>query len=155
MSWLRNTAAGDTPLERVLAHRPNLHDSYRNFYEIFWQQELLPARILELCRLRIAQLHDCRAELARFRPEPKGLESGPALLKRLRNWHREPDFDDTERACLEMAELFVQDPHAISDPLAEAVIAGLGEPGYVAFAEALAILDSSTRIQCALQAEPC
>ncbi len=147
MSWLRNTVPGDTPLDQVLGHRPNLHRSYTDFYELFRKRKLLPSRILELCRLRIAQLHKCSAELAQSRPAELGADCDAAFLRRLGNWHREPEFDDGERACLEMAELFVLDPHAISDELAAAAIKHLGEDGFVAFAEALAMIDSRVRIQ--------
>ena len=154
MSWLRQTLPGDTPLDQVLGHRSNLHRSYQDFYQLFWERELLPPRILELCRLRIAQLYKCRAELAAPSSAALGVECSPQFLRRLANWHREPEFDDGERACLEVAELFVQDPHAISDELASAAIARLGEAGFVALAEALAMIDSRVRIQCMLQVSP-
>ena len=78
----------------------------------------------------------------------------PAILKAAGKLASEPEFDDGERACLEVAELFVQDPHAISDELASAAIARLGEAGFVALAEALAMIDSRVRIQCMLQVSP-
>ena len=42
-------------LEGVLRHRPELLEKYRVFYQSFWQDGLVPRRVLELCRRRVAQ----------------------------------------------------------------------------------------------------
>ena len=58
MSWLatQDDSATAGGLERVLGLRPDLLERYRAFYGALWDEGVLPARLLELCRLRIAGL---------------------------------------------------------------------------------------------------
>ena len=66
MSWLatQDDSATAGGLERVLGLRPDLLERYRAFYGALWDEGVLPARLLELCRLRIAGLDRCEAESA-------------------------------------------------------------------------------------------
>ena len=62
-SWLTSADSESTPFEQVLGHRPELLQSYREFYGALWDRRLLPTSILKLTRLRLAQPHGCDAEL--------------------------------------------------------------------------------------------
>jgi alkylhydroperoxidase family enzyme len=153
VSWLPEQARGETPLDRVFGLRPNLYAAYREFLALFAERRPLDPLLLELCRLLVARIHGCRAELAlRWRPAvAAGLSE--AKVAALELWSAGP-FDDRERACLAFAEMFVRDPHAITDADAAAVARHLGEPGLVALAEALALFDGFARFQVLLGVEP-
>jgi alkylhydroperoxidase family enzyme len=153
MSWLPAQAAGATPLDRVFGLRPNLYESYRGFVALFWERRLVDPLLLELCRLLVARLHGCRSELViRYRPAVEaGLDE--EKVQALARWAEAP-FGPVERICLGFAERFVRDPHSISDTDAAAVVAQLGEPGFVALVEALAIFDGFCRFRLMLGAEP-
>jgi alkylhydroperoxidase family enzyme len=153
MSWLPKQAPGATALDRCFGLRPNLYRSYRKFVGRLWEAPGLDPRWLELCRLRVAQLHGCRSELAlRHRPAvDAGLREDQ--VQALGAWSDGP-FDAAQRACLAFAEMFVRDPHAISDADAAAVVAHLGEPGLIAFIEALAVFDGFCRMRRMLGVEP-
>ena len=114
MTWLPEQAQGETPLDRVFGLRPNLYAAWRDFAALFWERRVLPPRVLELCRLLVARLHGCESELRlRYRP---ALDAGlrEAQVAALGSGD-ESEFDAAERACLRFAEMFVRDPHAISD----------------------------------------
>ena len=149
MSWLAQKEKGD--FDSLFALRPNLYQDYRKFAELFWQKQLLPARILEFCRLRVAGLHGCEAELMRRYRAP----AAPAEeeLTALGGWHGECRFSGLEKACLEIAELFAMDPHAIPDAPVALVREELGDAAVVALMEWLAICDGFCRFQLLLQAE--
>lgn len=66
MSWLHGVHDAPSAFEGVLGLRPELLRLYRAFYSTLWNRDLVPvpARLLELCRLRIAALHAGEAECA-------------------------------------------------------------------------------------------
>lgn len=147
MSWLTNRKDASS-FEDIFALRPNLFAEYERFYSLFWSLRPVDPGLLELCRLRMAQL--------------LGYEEGPlcavglAEEKRaaLDAWKTAPIFSDGERACLAFAEKFVLAPHSISDADAATVTAHLSAKEMVAFVEALAIFDGFTRFRIILGARP-
>ena len=149
MTWVADTAMD---FQGLMNLRPNLHADYQAFAELFWQRQLLPAALLELCRLRVAQIHRCQPELKRRRSEARaaGLEEGK--IDALSQWHRDERFSEAERACLSVAECFTMDPHSISDDMAARAVAELGDAGFVALLEALALFDGFSRFQVLLEA---
>jgi alkylhydroperoxidase family enzyme len=155
MSWLPlpRAADGATPLDRGFGLRPELYQRYRDFVALFWEPRVLDPVILELCRLRVAQLHGCRSELGLRHRAALDAGLGEAKVAALAGGD-ESGFEAAERACLRFTEMFVRDPHAIRDEDAAAVTAQLGEPGLVALAEALAVFDGFCRFRLILGVEP-
>jgi AhpD family alkylhydroperoxidase len=154
LTWLREEALGHTATARVLGHRPELRDALASFEALFWRRAWLDPVALELCRLRVAQLTGCEAELAvRSRP---ALEAGlrEEKISRLEDWERSAGFTPTERACLLFTEKFVLDVGSITDADAAAVSERLGPEGTVALCEALAILDGFARFRVLFGVEP-
>jgi alkylhydroperoxidase family enzyme len=144
MSWLSGASA-----ERrdVLALRPELADAHEALHAAVWASGV-PAETLELCRLRMAQLLDARRAMAERSPQAAGLDD--ARVAALGRWPSATCFTDAERACLGFAELFVLDHHSITDEQAAAVVAALGEPGFVAFTTALSVWENQHRFDIAL-----
>jgi alkylhydroperoxidase family enzyme len=153
MSWLPVAAAGADPFERVFALRPNLFAAWRDFAALFWTRRLLDPVLLELCCLRVAQMLGARHPLAVRTPEALRAGLSEAQVAALAEWWKSDAFGADQRACLRFAEQFVLDPQGISDADAAAVVAALGEPGMVAFVEALAIFDGFSRFCRALEVE--
>jgi alkylhydroperoxidase family enzyme len=159
VSWILDAAKtrrpdAATPLEGAFSLRQNLLDEFRRFYALFWEQRAVDPVILELCRLRIAQIHGCEPEL-RVRYQP-ALDAGlsEAKIAALSDASHSPLYREAERACVAFAELFAIDPHAIDDEDAARVVAALGEPGTVALVEALALFDGFARFRLMLGVEP-
>ena len=154
MTWLPETAPGANPLERVYGLRPNLFAAWREFALVFWEKRLLDPVLLELVRLRVAQMHGARFPLASRRPEAREAGLDEAKIAELDHWWRSPAFTETERRSLRFAEHFVLDAKGMSDEQALPVLAALGEPGTVALVEALAIFDGFGRFCRMLEIEP-
>ncbi len=154
MTWLPETAPGANPLERVFALRPNLFEAWRDFALIFWEKRLLDPVLLELVRLRVAQMHEARFPLSFRRPEALAAGLDEAKVALLDRWWRSSAFTETECACLRFAEQFVLDAKGMSDEQARPVIDALGEKGTIALVEALAIFDGFGRFCRMLEIEP-
>jgi len=139
-SWI--PGAGDGGFEGVFALRPNLSAAWRDFAERLFEGGQVDPTLLELCRLRIGQMHGAACPRV-------GGAAAPTLpaekLADLASWRSSAAYGETERACLRFAEQFALDAKGISDDEAAAVTGALGDAGTVAFVEALAIFDGFAR----------
>jgi alkylhydroperoxidase family enzyme len=110
--------------------------------------------IVELCRLRVAQLVGCDAELGvRSRPAvDEGLSE--ETVAALRSWPTAALFDDTTRACLGFAEQFVIDPSGIGADDRTRLRAAVGFPRLVGLAQAVAAFDGFARFRVVLGIGP-
>ena len=152
MSWV--LGEGEHTFADLMALRSNLAADVAAFGDLLWRAPGIDPVTLELCRLRVAQLHGARAALAERRPEAQAAGLTEARIAHLADYGSDPAFSARERACLELSELFVMDPSAIDDATFGAVRDTLGEQGTVALLEALAVFDGFTRAQVMLDAAP-
>ena len=129
-----------TPIQSA-GHLPDLAAARDTLHASLWQQEHLPGAVLELCRLRLAQLHASEQDAAL-------VEYELAAEKRaaLRNWHACDLFNDAERDCLSFTEVYAMDAAALTDQQAEAVKSHYGDAGLVALIEALGVFDGAIRV---------
>ena len=150
MSWLPERAQGASPLDRVFGLRPDLYEPFRAFYATFWTHDLLDPIVLELCRLRVAQLLRCPSE-QRVRYEP-ALRAGltEEQVARLAQWPTAPMFSPAQRAALGFAEQFVIDVEGIDARLRDTVVDHFTVAGLVALCEALALFDGFCRFRTML-----
>ena len=133
----------ESALEGALAHRPELLTRYRTFFQSFWQDELVPRRVLALCRLRIAYIHDCASEAAVDDPEAV-LSDAERDALRAGNFEQ---FDAAEQAALQLAEHLPFDVHGIADEWVRAADGHFGHSGCVALLTALAFFDVTCRMK--------
>lgn len=132
-------------LDTKLAAAGEQAAAFAAMWDAVWTQAALPPAILELCRLRLAQLHVASAELAQHNDR---VQIAPAKIDALLtgDYSRDPQFSDGERAVLEFTEIYAQDPAAISDELADAVKNHFGEAGLVALVKSLGFIDGRIRM---------
>lgn len=154
MTWLPDEAEGATGFDRAFGLRPDLYGPFREFYAVFWRDELVDLVVLELCRLRVAQLLGCESELA-VRYAPNGILPLDALVSEeivteLAQWPTSERFDAPQRAALAFAEQFVIDPKGIRGPVRDELRAHFALPEVVALTEALALFDGFTRFRLVL-----
>ncbi len=153
MTWLTATAPGETEFDRVFGLRPGLYEDFRNFFSLFWSLRPIDPIILELCRLRIAQVLGGDA-VPSFDQAVTGASAlPPEKIAALEDWRQAAVFSDRERACLAFAEKFVLQPHGVTDEDAAAVTAHLSDKEMIAFTEALAVCDGFTRFRIILGIE--
>ena len=108
-----------TPLElgllRVHAHRPSHAKAIVGLHAALWTDRLLPDRLLELVRLRIAFFNQCRTCMAvRY---PGAIEDGLTedLVCSLEKPHEATNLSAAERAAIRYGELLATDHLAIND----------------------------------------
>lgn len=145
MTWFNDA----NTREEVLATLPEYQTSFDALYKALWTLPQMPASVLELCRLRLAQLHDSDTEWQRAEVPLPG-----AQREQLTRWNTSPAFNAAERACLEFAEIYAMDPQAISDEQAAAVKTHFGDAGLVALVEALGLFYGLTRLSLLWQLKP-
>jgi alkylhydroperoxidase family enzyme len=137
--------------DAAFGRRPDLYEPFREFYAVFWRDRLVDPVVLELCRLRVAQLLGCRSELAiRYSP---AVDAGLAeeQVGALAAWATDPQFSEAQRAALAFAEQFVIDPHGIKGPIRNTLREHFTLPEVVALTEALALFDGFTRFRLVLE----
>jgi len=149
MSWLDEQASGATPLLRTVGLRPELAPLLDEFLAATRAATADPLT-LELCRLRIAQIHGDRGQLA-LRQEP-ALAAGltEEHVAALDDYLTSPVFTAHQRHCLAYAEQYVIDVHGITDADAAAVKQEMSDDQYVAFTVALGLFDGLGRMRLAL-----
>jgi alkylhydroperoxidase family enzyme len=151
MSWMPVADPTLPPYEAWLAHRPELRELYKRFYGALWDEGLLPRRLLELCRLRVAMMHDCEAEQAVRDPESGVTDDD---VEALGHWWRDERFTPAERAVLTIADKMPFSHHDITDEEYAAVREHLTEPETVALTVALALFDANCRLRIAFGLPP-
>jgi len=115
-------------LPQALAAGGALTAAYDNVWHVLWEQPYIPAGTLELCRLRLAQLHGATADTALRMATGVSEEKVRAVL------------------AGSYAEIYVQDPAAITDEVAAQVKQHVGEAGLVCLVEALGFFDGRIRL---------
>ncbi len=103
-------------------------------------------RLLELCRVRIAILLGCAAEVDARTP---GSAVADDVLAAIRSWPTDPRFDPLDRACLAFTEHYVIDVASIDDDTVAAVRDRLGDDGLLNFVNALLVVEQRIRLRLA------
>lgn len=142
MSWLPSVDAA-TAFEAVLGQRPALLERFRPFYASLWNEQRVPARVLELCRQRIAAIHDCPAEML-LRDARVALDETTRAALRVGDIAR---FAAAEQAALTLAERMPFDHHGIDDGMVAAAREHFGDAGTVSLLTALAFFDVVARLK--------
>lgn len=143
MSWIDPKAHN---LAQVFCHNTAVAQGLDAFTDALWGQGYVAATTLELCRLRIATMLHCESEL-HFRHEAaRAAGLAEDKIGRLPSYAEHPSFSAAERACLSFTEVYCQDPQAISDELAAAVVDHYGDAGLVVLVQALGIFNGMARM---------
>jgi len=122
----------------LLQGRPELAVRFGHFQAAFRDQQLVPERLLEICRTRIDALHNLPlAPTQTLAPED-------AALVRAGNF---ATLSATEIAALSLTEQLAIDAHGVSDSQVNELGQTLGEPGAVTLLTAVALFDTNARMQ--------
>ena len=143
MTWLPTETASLPERDAVLGLKPDVYQVLREMLTLAWQ--ITDARLLDLCRVRLAQIVDARAELA-------GMDGH--FLSELRNWHSSAALSERERAALSFAEQYHVDHRGITTEQQEALARHLSRREVVNFVWALHMNDAYARVLSLLDIEP-
>lgn len=105
--------------------------------------------LLELCRLRVAMLLGCEAELQVRTPAASAAGLDEATIAELSRWPTSDRFGARERACLAFCEQFVIDVAGLDDDLAFGVSQHLGPQGLADFTAAMLVVEQRQRLRLA------
>jgi alkylhydroperoxidase family enzyme len=130
VTWLAESGEGDTAVDRLLGLVPAVRDRYRDLDRELWAAGRCDPALLQLCRVRIAEL---------LGDEVNGAPSPDPEFLGLR-----------ERACLAFTEAYVLDPHSVTDEMTAEVLTHLTPAEATALTMALAVFDATTRMRVAL-----
>jgi hypothetical protein len=133
-------------LDRSLAVAGPISGQFRDLAQKFWDQPHIPADLIELVRLDLAQMHRAEAETKLRHPKAIGLSEAKAKAVIGGNWHRDPQFSAGEKAVLNFAEYYYVDAESIPDEAAASVVAHFGDSGLVCLVEALGFIDARIRL---------
>lgn len=147
-TWFPDLADGDTTLDRVVNHRPAYAAAMRDVEAAIWAQDAVDPQLLELCRLRIAQLLDAPDDFATRSPGAAGLDE--SLVATLRQWPTAPGFTEAQRVCLGYAEQLLVDAQGVTDDDAAQVIATLGEGAFLVLAYSCGFFETTMRARILL-----
>ena len=126
----------------LLKGRPELVARFGHFQAAFADQNLLPERLLEICRVRIDALHRLPAVAATQLSAEDAARVSTGDFSCL---------SAAERAILDLAEQMTIDAHGVAGEQITALSRELGEPGAVTLLTAIALLDTNARMQRVLQ----
>jgi alkylhydroperoxidase family enzyme len=143
VTWLPTNLDAQTERESVLGLHPEAFARHRAFLDA--AAEATDPGLLELCKARMAQLLNCREELALHSPD---------RLAELGSWERSPSFSDAQRAALAFVEQFLLDPSLVGGELVGDLEAELGTSGVINFTAAIAAYEASLRLSTLLDLEP-
>lgn len=147
-------AEAKTPLElgniRFYAHRPELAEAYVRFMAELRRPGLLPRRLVELVRLRVAFHNQCRSCMAvRYADgAADGVDEG--LVCQLAAPDDAPDLTDAERSALRFADRMATDHLSIDDAAVADLRAHFGEAEVVELGMNVAAFVGYGRLSMAL-----
>jgi alkylhydroperoxidase family enzyme len=131
-------------IRRVLRDHPDVVTALEDAHRAAWGA--VDPRLLELCRIRTAQLLGCGQEEATRTP---GVEADPVALDDVARWPSSPHFDDRDRAVLAWCEQYVIDVASMDDTTVAGVRDHLGEAGLVDLTNAFLVIEQRQRLRTA------
>ena len=141
----------DAPLRvRIYAQRPELATKFLEFSRALREERLLPDRLIELVRLRVAYWNQCRSCMA-VRYE-EGIEDGLTedLVCSLERPQEAADLTGAERAAIAYADLMATNHLAISDETFDGLREQFSEPEIVELCMNVALFVGFGRMGAAL-----
>ncbi len=137
----------DEVIAEVLLDQPAVAEHLAEANDAAWAAS--DPVLLELCRLRVAMLLGCDAELRMRTGAARGAGLDETTIAELAQWSTSPRFGPRERACLAFTEHYVIDVATLDDDLARAVADQLGAEGLANFVSALLVVEQRQRLRLA------
>jgi hypothetical protein len=131
-------------LEELLAARPDLLEPHRRYYARVFEDDVAPPDLLELCRLCIATVHRCEAELA-IRCPSAGIRDDQVAA--LRHWREADCYSELQSAALALAEKMPFRHKEIAEEDVAPIRIALGERRVVGLFVALGLFDATCRLR--------
>ncbi len=138
--------------ESIVGQRPRYAAALADIETALWRQEAISPALLELCRLRIAQLLGCEVALMHRTPEAVGVGLDEDVVSFLSQWPTDARFSAQARACLGYAEQLLIDAQGVSDEDADRVIEAVGQGGFLVLTYACGLFETTQRARLTIGA---
>jgi alkylhydroperoxidase family enzyme len=149
MSRISNVVDGPTDLDRVWGKRPEYYGIFMGDYTDSLRRA--DPVLVELCRIRIAQLLESEFDLS-LRYEPaRAAGLGEDKIAALARYTDSELFSERERAALEFAEQFAIQSSSISDDDVARLQAHLNAEEFIYLTKALGVIDQFARSNSAFR----
>ncbi len=135
----------EVSFDSMIDARADYAAALRDIESALWNQDVLSPPILELCRLRIAQILCCAPALDHRTPQAVAAGFDESLVHSMTRWPTDPGFDSRTRACLGYAEQLLIDAQEVSDEQARDVIAEIGEGDFLVLTYACGLFETTQR----------
>ena len=112
---------------QIWSLRPEMGAAVNRLVDAAYNKSILPVRVREAARIRIAQLNDCTVCLA-FRADSVKAQGLSEEFYGHLSEHEERAFDDRERLAMEYAERFALDHLSIDDEFVESLRQSFSDP---------------------------
>jgi alkylhydroperoxidase family enzyme len=126
----------------VLHRHPDVADALDVAHRAAWAA--VDHRLLELCRVRVAQLLGCDDEA---NARTSGVEVSADEAAAVSRWPTSPCFDARDRAVLAWCEQFVIDVASMDDATVAAVKDHVGDGGLIDLTSALLVIEQRQRLR--------
>jgi alkylhydroperoxidase family enzyme len=137
----------------VVGRRPEYAAALRAVDDALWAQDVVDPIVLELCRLRIAQLLGASEESSRRTPAALAAGLDEQMVSELQQWPTSDRFDARLRSCLGYAEQVLVDAQGVTDEQAAAVVASVGDAGLLVLSYACGFFETNARARLVLAPE--
>jgi alkylhydroperoxidase family enzyme len=141
---------GPTALDRVLAHRPEVAERFGDLDRAVRTGTPVDPVTVELCRLRIATVLGCRAELAERDTGAVAAGLTEDLVAELPAYPTSDRFSPAQRIAVAVAEQYVIDPHGLTDAQFTELRERWGPDGVAGVILAVATFDARCRLRLGL-----
>lgn len=135
----------DEVMADVLSDLPDVLATLRDAWHAAWAA--VDPVLLESCRLLVASILGCDAELAARTPLARAAGFRDEHASAMANWHASTLFGPRERACFAFTEQFVIDVANLDDATAGDVRSHLGDVGLASFVSALLVVEQRQRLR--------
>jgi alkylhydroperoxidase family enzyme len=143
------TMTTDEVLQTMLVSQPDVLDALTAGHSAAWAA--MDPRLLELCRLRVAMMLGCDAELAVRTPAATASGLDEATIAELSMWPSSPRFGPADRAVLAFCEQYVIDVGSLDQSLTDDVTEQIGAQGLADLATAVLVIEQRQRLRLGWQ----
>lgn len=132
--------------------RPEYAAAWREADDALWDQDALAPELLEMCRLRIAQLLGVPDGLRDAGSREPRVRLDPSIVEQIPVWPTASGFSAQQKACLGFAEQVLLDAQGVEDEMAAELIDAIGDGGFLVLSYGCGFFETTLRARLLLAA---
>jgi uncharacterized peroxidase-related enzyme len=146
---------GNVPnMFRTAAHRPEIFRTMIAHFRAVMNTGTVPAKLKELVIVRTSQINRCEYWLSSHTALARRHGWTDAQIDNLADFGQRSDFNDAEKAALDLAERVTRDPHEVDDAFWAELRRHYDEGEIIELLAAIGLFNYFNRFNDALRMEP-